>query len=344
MNRRTLLVLSLFAVVVSLGAGALVMLSPGEQMTDAASRFLASLSDKQKEAALMDFDDKQRVDWHFIPKKARKGLKVGDMTDKQRRAAFSLLRAALSETGYTKARTVMDLEGLVHVLEGDRRRWDRDPLKYYFTVFGQPDKKSKWGLSVEGHHLSLNFVIENNEVVSHTPAFYGTNPNVVVMDVGKGPAMNTYVLEREEINAFDLLHALNADQKAKAIIAAKSPRDIRDAGSAQAPADEKVGLPASEMNEAQMHRLWYLIWSHAENMPKPIAEARMKEIADAGMEKIHFAWAGADKPGVGHYYRVQGPTFLIEFCNTQPDAAGNPAAHPHSVWRDMRGDFGIKRK
>ena len=64
-------------------------------------------------------------------------------------------------------------------------------------------------------------------------------------------------------------------------------------------------------------------------------------IREAGVEKIHFAWAGADKPGVGHYYRVQGPSFLIEFVNTQPDAAGNVANHIHCVWRDLGGDFAL---
>lgn len=344
MNKRTTLIVALLAVASSLGASLLVMLSPGEQMTDAATRFVSSLSDQQKTLALMDFDDKQRVGWHFIPKKTRKGLRVSEMNAKQRGAAFSLLRAALSESGYTKARTVMELEGLVHELEGDKRRWDRDPQKYFFTVFGQPDKKSRWGLSVEGHHLSLNFVVENNEVVSHTPSFYGTNPNIVNMDASRGPARNTYVLEQEEINGFQLLHALDNDQKQKAIIGAKPPRDIRDAGTAQPPADAAVGLAASEMNQEQVHRLWHIIGSHATNMPKPIAESRMKEIFEAGIGKVHFAWAGASKPGTGHYYRVEGPTFLIEFANTQPDAAGNPAAHPHAVWRDVRGDFGIKRK
>ncbi len=75
-----------------------------------------------------------------------------------------------------------------------------------------------------------------------------------------------------------------------------------------------------------------------------MAKARLEEIEKDGLVKVHFAWAGAEKPGIGHYYRVQGPTFLIEFVNTQADSAGNPANHIHSVWRDMRGDLAVPIK
>ena len=78
----------------------------------------------------------------------------------------------------------------------------------------------------------------------------------------------------------------------------------------------------------------------ADNLPEDVGAERMQAIVDAGPENVRFAWAGAMKPGVGHYYRIQGPSFLIEFVNTQPDPAGNPANHIHCVWRDMRGDFG----
>jgi hypothetical protein len=87
-----------------------------------------------------------------------------------------------------------------------------------------------------------------------------------------------------------------------------------------------------------------LIEEYAKTVSDDAAKARLEAVEKAGLGKVHFAWAGADKPGVGHYYRVQGPTFLIEFVNTQPDSAGNPANHIHSVWRDMRGDFAVPIK
>ncbi|HCS52285.1 MAG TPA: hypothetical protein DIW81_11950, partial [Planctomycetaceae bacterium] len=75
--------------------------------------------------------------------------------------------------------------------------------------------------------------------------------------------------------------------------------------------------------------------------PQKRAAIRLKEIEDNGFENVHFAWAGATEPGIGHYYRIQAKSFLIEFVNTQPDAAGNPANHIHCVWRDMDGDFAL---
>lgn len=345
MTRRKLtLLLCVTAVLAGLGAGAIVLLKPGEQMTAAAQRFLATLDDEQRGKAVMKFDDPARLDWHFIPKATRKGLVIRDMNDKQRRAAHGLLRAALSQVGYDKARTIMSLEAILAELEGDENNRRRDPYKYYVTIFGEPKADSRWGLSFEGHHLSLNFVVENNQIVAHSPAFFAGNPNIVDAKVSAGPPAGTYVLEKEEVLAFELVNMLDDAQQKTAIIADKAPRDIRAAGTPHPPADAAEGLPASKMNSAQQHKLWALIHVYADNMPLPIAQSRMKEIADAGLDKVHFAWAGADKPGVGHYYRVQGPTFLIELCNVQPDAAGNPAAHPHAVWRNMKGDFGLKRE
>jgi len=335
-----------FAVAVVLGlifiTGAAVKLAqPGADMTAAAKTFLTSLNDDQRKTATMTYDDPQRVKWHFIPKASRKGAQVKDMNKDQRKAAFALMRAALSKTGYDKAVIVMELESILHELQKGRRGPIRDAERYYFTVFGAPAADSKWGLSIEGHHLSLNFVVDKNKVVSHTPAFYGANPGLVKSDVKVGPKKGTQVLKDEEILAFKLLGSLNAAQRKVAILAPKAPRDLRGAGKAQPPTDAPAGLAASKMTKEQVAMLRALINSYAVNMPKPIADARLAEIEKAGIDKVHFAWASADKPWVGHYYRGEGPTFQIELCNTQPDGAGNPANHVHAMWRDTRGDFGI---
>jgi hypothetical protein len=87
-----------------------------------------------------------------------------------------------------------------------------------------------------------------------------------------------------------------------------------------------------------------LIRAHADNLPRSIARQRRDEVESRGFFLVRFAWAGAAEPGEGHYYRIQGPTFLIEFVNTQPDSAGNKANHIHTVWRDLKGDFGIPIK
>lgn len=318
----------------------------GEGMTAAAVKYLATLDEKQRKTSQLDYaDTKQRVGWHFIPKDHRKGLQIRHMNEKQRAAAKALAQSCLSRVGYEKARNIMQLESLLDALE-ENSRFARDPLRYYFTVFGDPKPDSRWGLSIEGHHLSLNFVVDKNEVISSTPSFYATNP-ATVMDAypgDHGVKKGTRVLDKEERLAFELVNSLTAEQRKVAIIADKAPREIRGAGSMQPPQDKAVGLRIGDMTEAQQQLAQQLGAAYLENMPESVRQKRVAALEGAGPEEIRFAWAGATKPGVGHYYRFQGPTLLVEFVNTQPDAAGNPANHVHAVWRDMRGDFALPVK
>ena len=235
----------------------------------------------------------------------------------------------------------MRLEGLLHELEGGKGRNIRDPQRYFFTLFGTPSKTAKWGLSVEGHHLSLNFAVDGDEVVSSTPQFFGANPAIVKTENKSEIKLDLRVLKNEEALAFELVNSLNDEQKKVAIIAAQAPKEIREAGSAQPPQEKGVGIQLSELDMDQKKLLNRLINTYINAVPKPVADQRREVLNKAGRRKIQFAWAGATKPGIGHYYRIQGPTFLIEFVNTQPDPSGNPANHIHAVWRDLRGDFGV---
>ncbi|MCO6457453.1 MAG: DUF3500 domain-containing protein [Pirellulaceae bacterium] len=319
---------------------------PGPKMTGQAASYLDLLDDEQRAVSLLPYETPQRIDWHFIPKDSRKGLQIKQMNPQQRQAALALLRSCLSEVGYDKATRIMALESLLYELEKGRQGGPiRDPERYYFTLFGQPSSNSRWGLSIEGHHLSLNFVVDKDQVISSTPTFFAANPALVQNEVpGTSVKKGTRVLAQEELLAFELLKSLTDQQRAKAVIADKAPAEIRAAGSPQPPADEGVGLQADQLDAEQTQTLLSLIRSYAGNLPESIASARLADIDRAGLAQVRFAWAGADKPGVGHYYRIQGPTFLIEFVNTQPDAAGNPANHIHCVWRDMAGDFAIPVK
>lgn len=339
---------SLFAVVAliglaSTGAAYLRSGAAGPAMTTAAQAFLASLDADQQSKALMPYSSPTRVDWHFIPKPTRKGLQIREMNAAQREAAHSLLRTALSQAGYQKATKIMDLEYLLAELEKKRVGGPlRDAERYYFTLFDRPTADGRWGLSIEGHHLSLNFVVEAGQVVSSTPAVFATNPAIVMESSVPQIEKGTRVLAREETLAFELLASLDSSQRVAAIQANKAPAEIRAAGEAQPPVAAPVGATYAKMNGAQRSLLENLVGEYAANMPADVAEARLSAIREAEWAKVHFAWEGADTPGVGHYYRVQGPTFLIEFVNVQPDAAGNPANHIHCIWRDLAGDFAIK--
>src|SRR5262249_26125912 len=101
------------------------------------------------------------------------------------------------------------------------------------------------------------------------------------------------------------------------------------------------GLPAVKMTDAQRARLLKVLEAYADRMPGDIAEEEMKQVKDAGLDKVFFAYAGGTEPGQPHTYRIQGPTFVVEFLNVQADSAKNPANHIHSSWRSTKGDFGL---
>lgn len=316
--------------------------SSGENLTTKAQALMTLMSPEEKEIAVFAYDNANRVDWHFIPKPQRKGLMIGKMSEAQKEGTVALLKSCLSSAGNRKTKQIMELESVLHELEKGKNSPNvRDPLKYYVTIFGEPNYTSRWGLSFEGHHLSLNFVVESNKVISSTPEFFGASPGVVKSDVAPQVPVGTAALKEEEDAAFDLLASLSKEETAIAIVSPTAPADIRAAGAAQPPIDSAVGIRYEKMSDKAKERLRSLLETYLSHMAPDIAKARQAEIDDANWNNIHFAWFGATERGIGHAYRVQGPTFLIEFNNTQPDPAGNIANHIHAIWRNRKGDFAI---
>jgi hypothetical protein len=344
--RKPIVLLALLTVVVGAGAFRMLLRGSGPEMVTSGQKFLGSLTADQRGRATMAFDDPARLKWHFIPLPERKGLQIKDMSPPQRALAHDLLESGLSQIGYDKATTIMSLEKILRELEKSRVGGPiRDPERYYFTIFGTPDDSAKWGWSVEGHHLSLNFVVDQGRCIGHTPSFFGANPATVKSHepaVDGAPAVGTRVLAKEEDLAFQLFNSLDDAQRKVALLDPKAPKELRSAGDPQAPTSKPEGLAAGKLTDAQKQTLQSLIKVYADNMAADIAAVRLADVDRAGLDQVYFAWAGANKPGIGHYYRLQGPTFLVEFCNTQPDAEGNVANHIHSLWRDLRGDFGVK--
>jgi hypothetical protein len=298
-------------------------------MAKAANNFLAGLSAEQRAKTVFQFDDDQRFDWHFIPKD-RKGLQLREMSSYQKHLAHALLNAGLSQQGYMKATTIMSLEDVLREMEKDAGE-RRNPEKYHFTVFGQPSDTGTWGYRVEGHHVSLNFTVVGGKVAD-TPSFFGANP----AEIKQGPRIGLRPLAAEEDRARELVMALDPQQKKVAIVAETAYRDILTMASRKAALEgQPSGLSASKMNKKQFEMLLAVLEEYAYSMPEQLAEARMEKVKKVGTN-MFFAWAGVEQRGGPHYYRIQSPTFLIEFDNTQ-----NNANHIHSVWRDFNGDFGL---
>ena len=311
-------------------------------MTAAAQKFLDTLDAKTLAVAQMKFDDPARLDWHNIPKPQRKGVQLRDMTTDQRAACHELLRTALSETGYDKAVKIMALENNLREGEKDKPGSPlRDPDRYFLTIFGTPAANGTWGWSFEGHHFSLNFVIVDGRVVGDTPSFWGANPATVRIAVAGGPEPGIRTLAAEEQLALDLVASLGAAELNEAVIAKECPADYRAAGLPRPPQTPPAGIAAAKLSEPQRETLWALLTAYSGNLAEPLAAARLAEIKSAGFDRVYFAWAGATKAGAPHYYRVHGPTFVLELVNYQSDPAGNPANHIHSVWRSLTHDFGV---
>jgi hypothetical protein len=316
----------------------------GQRMTTAAEKFVASLSDEQKTKAVLAFDDRERTNWQFIPlqdkdrKPTRKGLRLEEMNDNQRKLALDLVRAGTSMSGYDKASTIMSLESILNELEKGKGPV-RSPGWYFFTVFGTPARGGKWGWRVEGHHLSLNFTVDRGKVLGSTPAFFGANP----ADVKAGERKGLRTLPEAEDSARELFASLDDEQRQVAL--QKKQFSEIEAGKPTPNVGGPVGLPAAKMNAKQQAVLQKLIEGYANRMPPDVAAHELERVRAAGLEKVHFAFArDEDKPGKPYTYRVQGPTFVIEFLNVQGDSAGNPANHIHSVWRNLAGDFGLSER
>ena len=295
---------------------------------------------EQQKLATFPFDSSEREHWGFVPSEIfpRNGLTIGAMSEPQRKAAHDLLKSGLSQKGYLTATSIMQVEDVLRAIEdvggGDAaqgRRMERNPVKYFVSVFGTPSTRGSWGWRVEGHHVSLNFTIVNGTMVAATPQFFGSNP----AEVRAGPKKGLRILAEEEDSARALLLALDQTQRTKAVINTTAPNDIVTNNLVKIDPLAPAGVSAAELQPSQRDLLMRVIDAYASAMAPDIAADRLEKIRKAGIEKVGFAWAGESERGKKHYYRVQGPTFLIEFDNTQND--GN---HIHSVWRDFNGDFG----
>lgn len=312
------------------------------QMSDAADKFLASLSDEQKKKVAFDFEDEHRVNWFFTPQQdnkaktaTRKGLSFEALSADQKKLALELLRSGCSKTGYNQAVTIMSLEGVLKDLEKGGAMI-RNENWYFVSIFGKPSKTGKWGWRFEGHHMSVNFTIDRGQVTSVTPFFFGANP----AEVKSGPKKGLRTLPEIEDHARELIASLNGDQKQSALLGTKHFPEIPEKTKAVV-AGMPNGIAGSKLSEKQQETLLKLIKAYTDRMPDSIGAIELKAVKDAGLGKVHFAYTGDPTPGKGYTYRIQGPTFQVDFLNIQADGSGNPANHIHSVWRHLPSDFGL---
>ncbi len=300
--------------------------SVGERMRSAAQELAGSVAAAQRERLVLPFGDEKRVDWHYTPR-PRPGLSFAEMSAAQRERVHALLRTALSAVGHRKVVNIVELELVLREVE--ITGFFRDPEKYYVVFFGAPDAKGPWGWRFEGHHLSLSFTLSGNRIAT-TPSFFGANP----AEVRTGPKKGLRVLAEEEDEARQLLGLLDPAQRASAVIDARSYGELVTRNRDRVTPLDSRGLEARALTEPQRAQLRRVIEVYAQSFEPGLRAARLARAAE-GFDDTRFAWAGPTERGQPHYYRIQGPRFLIEYDSSQDD--GN---HIHTVWRDFDGDFG----
>ncbi len=343
LQKRLMLAASLIAMLV---AGVVVSAQrSASAMVTAATAFLDSLTPEQRPLVMFPLDSSERTHFNFIPDEAfpRNGIQMKALTPAQRKLVHTLLQTGLSQRGYMTYNGIMELETVLKAVEEAERRggasaaaaatpqFARDPLHYHISMFGTPAADTLWGWRLEGHHVSLNYTVLRGRLVRAAPTFAGTNP----AEVRDGRQKGLRILGEQEDAARAFLKSLTPEQQKTAIIDGVAPTDIVSGNKVTVDPLAPAGIQAKTLEPETRLALLAVVRTFAGLMADEIATERIGRIYSAGLDNLWFAWAGGIERGEKHYFRIQGPTFLVEFDNTQND--GN---HVHSVWRDYTGDFG----
>ena len=299
----------------------------------AVEAWLETLDRGQQTTAVFPFETPERFAWDYRPG-LRQGLALGDMDDRQRVAAMSVVGAAMSDRGAGEVRDIIALEPILGELErrAGRGGTRHNPDFYWFAVFGDPGGDAPWSWRLGGHHVAVHSTIADGRVVGAAPSFLGANPATVPA----GPRAGHRAIDGEERLARALLLSLSPAQRAIAVVDPVAPADILSGIGRQADLDEiPAGIAYAQLEPAQQANLDELIRHYLERCAPDVAAAEWERVRAADLGSLTFAWAGPDAPGRGHYYAVRGPSVLLEYDNTQ-----DGANHIHSVWRDPTNDWG----
>jgi hypothetical protein len=310
----------------------------------AADAFLASLDPGQRLKANVDLNEKTRTVWSNLPTgiamqvgaKERNGVRLGDMTPAQEKAALALLAATLSQDGFQKAMAIVDADQVLETGSAPKRpassaiRFGR--AEFYISVLGKPSTSNPWMIQFGGHHLAINVTLVGRQNVL-TPTHTGTQPASYSL-----AGRTVRPLGDENDKAFALVNALSAEQRKQAVLGYEVRNIVLGPGS-----DGKTiapeGIRASALTPAQRTMLVDLVREWVDILDGEAAAAKLKEI-QAGLSETYFAWAGPTENGKGAYFRIQGPTVLIEYAPQGPPDANTD--HIHTIYRDPTNDYAAK--
>jgi hypothetical protein len=344
--------MTFLALVTSLAIGTVQPASSPPTTTDAvtaraveaANAFLATLSDTERGKATFPFNSSQRTGWSNLPSGIfqRNGLRFGDLTSRQRAAALALVAAVASRSGYQKITDIMNGDEVLKNAGGGRTggrqgrgapggpggiRFGLD--EYYVALLGTPSLSTPWMIQFGGHHLAINVTIVGSHNVM-TPSLPAAQPAKYMLN-----GQTVRPLGNENDKGFALINALDAAQQKQAILNYQV-RDLVLGPGADGKVIQPEGMLASGLNASQQALLLDVVHEWVGILNDEAAAAKMAEIK-ANLPRTYFAWSGATTNGGLAYYRIQGPTLVIEYAPQQGDLD-----HIHTIYRDPTNDYGAK--
>jgi hypothetical protein len=292
-------------------------------MQKAALALQSAFSGAPRETLTRPFDT-ARTRWDYTPEANRVGVPMREMSPGQRELVFALVGTALTPTATQAVRDTMSVERRI---AASRNGAPLGPDEFHVTLFGKPDAKGDWAWRVEGHHVALNFTVRDLRIISATPFFLGAFP-------AQKPDGTRLLISEQDISR-KLLDSLTDEQRTAAHIGEQLPMTVMTSNSSQAKPLTPAGLSFTQITSDQGELLQRLIATFTNRLTPSAAESALSRIKAGGMEKVSLATIGGETKDAPAYWRVQGPTFVIEFLHSLKDTT-----HVHTVWRDFAQDFG----
>jgi hypothetical protein len=319
-------------------------------LREAALAFLEALDPADRPQVSFALNASERRQWSNVhPNFFRHGVMLENLTAPQRERGLQLLRATLSAEGFSQARNIMRLNGLLGAISGSVEQFGEWP--YFLSIFGTPSATEPWGWQFDGHHLNVNCLVLGDEIVM-TPTFMGSEP----CKVTSGALAGTEVFALEQQTGIDLIRSLDATQRGAAVLypsimPGTLPKHLENwidqRMQAGAFKDNAVlphqGLRADALTDGQRTLLRktvgvYLGWARDDHATLRIAEV------DAHLAETWFSWLGGTDDTDPFYYRIHSPVVLIEFDHHPGVAFDNDAPSRHHIHTILRtpngGDYG----
>jgi hypothetical protein len=304
------------------------------RIAQAAQALLDGLNDAQRAKVLFKFGDKeQRARWSNLPTGIveRRGLRMGDLTPDQQTAVMTLLSVTLSKMGYEKILGIMEGdEVLKKASNSGGPSFGKD--EFYVSFLGTPSPSAPWMLQFGGHHLALNVTFVGQQDVM-TPSLIAVQPARYSLN-----GRTVRPLGRETDKAFELVNSLSADQRKEAVLGFQMHDLVLGPGH-DSETIQPEGIKASALTDQQKQMLLDLIGEWSGIIHDSAAAEKISEIK-THLADTWFAWSGPTETGSAAYFRIQGPTVVIEYAPQR--LGGDPTQHIHTMYRDFTNDYGKK--